>query len=107
MKDQIKFALDLKQHFERDDKSQNLHWVVMVHILKKEIRIKYSISLQSIYRTLLFRCYTRIDFDDDLSDIEIFKLMKLKKTIVTKLTPIGEEKLQSCLKSYNISNKRF
>jgi hypothetical protein len=60
----------------------------MVHILKKEIRIKYSFPYnQYTGHYCLGAIYTRIDFDDDLSDIEIFKLMKLKKTIVNQIRP--------------------
>ncbi|TDE43857.1 restriction endonuclease [Flavobacterium rhamnosiphilum] len=93
--DEIKFALDLKTTFRRDDKSAKFTLGSYGAYFKerdksKNIQFPYN---QYTGHYCLGVIYTRIDFDDDLSDIEIFQVNELEENYGNQIDPIGEREI--------------
>lgn len=93
--DDIKFALDLKTTFRRDDKSAGFtlgsHGAYFKERDKdKNIQFPYN---QYTGHYCLGIIYTRIDFDDDLSETEIFQVNELEEEYGNSNDPIGERQV--------------
>ena len=93
--DEIKFALDLKTTFRRDDKSAKFTLGSYGAYFKerdksKNIQFPYN---QYTGHYCLGVIYTRIDFDDDLSDIEIFQVKEIEENYGNQIDPIGEREI--------------
>lgn len=91
----IKFALDLKTTFRRDDKSAGFtlgsHGAYFKERDKdKNIQFPYN---QYTGHYCLGIIYTRIDFDDDLSETEIFQVNELEEEYGVSNDPIGERQV--------------
>lgn len=93
--DKIKFALDLKTTFRRNIKSAGFtlgsHGAYFKERDKdKNIQFPYS---QYTGHYCLGIIYTRIVFDDDLSDTEIFQVKELEVKYGNSVDPIGEREI--------------
>lgn len=93
--DEIKFALDLKTTFRRDDKSAKFTLGSYGAYFKerdksKNIQFPYN---QYTGHYCLGVIYTRIDFDDDLSDIEIFQVKEIEENYNNQIDPIREREI--------------
>lgn len=91
--EQIKFALDLKTTFRRKKNSAGFtlgsHGAYFKERDKdKNIQFPYN---QYTGHYCLGVIYTRIDFDDDLADTEIFQVKELEENY--GVTPIGERQV--------------
>jgi hypothetical protein len=109
--DEIKFALDLKTTFRRDDKSAKFTLGSYGAYFKerdKSKNIQYPYN-QYTGHYCLGVIYTRIDFDDDLSDIEIFKVKEITGNNGDQIDPIGEREITKVdnLKSITSVIKNF
>lgn len=93
--DKIKFALDLKTTFRRNKKSAGFtlgsHGAYFKERDKdKNIQFPYN---QYTGHYCLGIIYTRIDFDDDLSDTQIFQVKELEEEYGSSVDPIGEREV--------------
>lgn len=93
--DKIKFALDLKTTFRRQKDSAGFtlgrHGTYFKERDKdKNIQFPYN---QYTGHYCLGIIYTRIDFDDDLSDTAIFQVNELEEEYESTADPIGERKI--------------
>lgn len=89
--EEIKFALDLKTTFRRDNKSAGFTLGSHVGYFKerdkdKNIQFPYN---QYIGHYCLGVIYTRIDFEDNLSDTKIFQANDIKGKYGNEIDPIG------------------
>ncbi len=93
--DDIKFALDLKTTFRRNNKSAGFtlgsHGAYFKERdKKKNIQFPYN---QYAGHYCLGIIYTRIDFDDDLAETEIFQVNELEVKYGDENDPIGERQV--------------
>lgn len=93
--DKIKFALDLKTTYRRDDRSAKFTLGSYGAYFKerdkdKNIQFPYN---QYIGHYCLGVIYTRIDFDNDLSDTEIFQVNELEEEKINQINQIGEREI--------------
>lgn len=93
----IKFALDLKTTFRRNNTSAGFTLGSHGGYFKerdkdKNIQFPYN---QYLGHYCLGIIYTRTDFDDDLSDTEIFKVEDIRDKYGDEIDPIGERKVTS------------
>jgi len=93
--DKIKFALDLKTTFRRNSKSAGFtlgsHGAYFKERDKdKNIQFPYN---QYTGHYCLGIIYTRADFDDNLSETEIFQVNELDETYDVENDPIGERQV--------------
>lgn len=93
--DKIKFALDLKTTFRRKKGSAGFtlgsHGAYFKERDKsKNIQFPYN---QYTGHYCLGVIYTRIDFEDDLSDTEIFQVNELEEEYGNPIDPIGEREV--------------
>jgi hypothetical protein len=93
--DNIKFALDLKTTFRRKKGAAGFtlgsHGAYFKERDKsKNIQFPYN---QYTGHYCLGVIYTRIDFDDDLSDTEIFQVNELEEEYGNPIDPIGEREV--------------
>lgn len=91
----IKFALDLKTTFRRNDNSAGFtlgsHGAYFKERdKKKNIQFPYN---QYTGHYCLGIIYTRIDFDDDLAETEIFQVNELEEKYGNGNDPIGEREV--------------
>jgi len=92
--EEIKFALDLKTTFRRNDNSAGFtlgsHGAYFKERdKKKNIQFPYN---QYTGHYCLGIIYTRIDFDDDLAETEIFQVNELEEKYGNGNDPIGERR---------------
>lgn len=95
--DEIKFALDLKTTFRRNDNSASFtlgsHGAYFKERDKdKNIQFPYN---QYTGHYCLGVIYTRTDFLDDLSDTQIFQVNELEEKYGKNIDPIGEREVTS------------
>lgn len=93
--EEVKFALDLKTTFRRNHKTAGFtlgsHGGYFKEREKdKNIQFPYS---QYLGHYCLGIIYTRIDFDDDIEDTEIFQVEELLEEYETPLKTIGSRKV--------------
>jgi len=93
--DSIKFALDLKTTFRRNDKSAGFtlgsHGAYFKERDKdKNIQFPYN---QYTGHYCLGIIYTRADFEDDLSETEIFQVSDIQEEYGASNDPIGEREV--------------
>ena len=93
--DEIKFALDLKTTFRRNDNTAGFtlgsHGVYFKERdKKKNIQIPYN---QYTGHYCLCIIYTRVDFEDDLSETEIFQVNELEGKYGNRNDSIGEREV--------------
>ena len=93
--EQIKFALDLKTTFRRNDNSAGFtlgsHGAYFKERdKKKNIQFPYN---QYTGHYCLGIIYTRIDFEDDLAETEIFQVKELEEKYGDANDPIGEREV--------------
>lgn len=93
--DEIKFALDLKTTFRRNDNSAGFtlgsHGAYFKERdKKKNIQFPYN---QYTGHYCLGIIYTRVDFEDDLAETEIFQVNELEEKYGNGNDPIGEREI--------------
>lgn len=93
--DEVKFALDLKTTFRRNKKSAGFTLGSHGSYFKerdkaKNIQFPYN---QYTGHYCLGVIYTRVDFDDDLADTEIFQVKELEEQYGNNTDPIGERQV--------------
>lgn len=93
--DKIKFALDLKTTFRRNKKSAGFTLGSHGSYFKerdkdKNIQFPYN---QYTGHYCLGVIYTRVDFDDDLADTEIYQVNDLEEQYGNTKDPIGERQV--------------
>jgi len=103
---EIKFALDLKTTFRRNNNTAGFtlgsHGAYFKERDKdKNIQLPYN---QYTGHYCLGIIYTRVDFDDDLAEIEIFQVNELKEKYGSGNDPIGERKVTKIEKLKSITS---
>jgi len=104
--DEIKFALDLKTTFRRNNKSAGFTLGSHGSYFKerdkdKNIQFPYN---QYTGHYCLGIIYTRVDFEDDLSETEVFQVNELEEQYGNGNDPIGERQVTKIDKLKSITS---
>ncbi len=104
--EKIKFALDLKTTFRRNDKTAGFTLGSHGSYFKerdkaKNIQFPYN---QYTGHYCLGIIYTRVDFEDDLAETEIYQVNEIQEKYGDKQDPIGERKVTKIDKLRSITS---